>query len=56
MHWRELRRRQFNAQEATRAARCHLPLRFVTPQALSLAAIFLAAVLWVSICWLAGAP
>lgn len=56
MHWREPRQRSINAQEAMRAARCDLPLRSVTPQALSLAAILLAAVVWASICLLAGAP
>lgn len=54
-HWREPRRRLINAQDALRAARCDLPLRLVTPQFLSLAAIVLAALLCVSFCWLSGA-
>lgn len=55
MHWREPRRRPIEAQDAVRAARCDLLLRSVTPQLLSLVAIFLAALVSVSICWLAGA-
>lgn len=55
MHWREPRRVPIKAQDAVRAARCDLLLRSVTPQLLSLAAIVLAALLYVSICWLAGA-
>lgn len=54
-HWRVPRRRLINAQDASRGARCNLALRPVTPRLLSLAVIVLAAFLWVSICWLAGA-
>lgn len=55
MHWRVPRRRLINAQDALRGARCDLPVRSVTLRFLSLAAIVLAALLWVCICWLIGA-
>lgn len=55
MHWRVPRRRLINAQDALRGARCDLPVRSVTPRLLSLAAIVLAALLWVCICRLIGA-